>query len=64
MSELPKYITMKEYADMRRTSVDTLYVQYVKNITKPPLAKRYKVGSRTLIKLDEAISSIEAGKID
>jgi hypothetical protein len=58
----PTYITMAEYAAMRRTTVASLYVQYCKRRT-PNLAPRYKLGSRVLIKLDEAIASIEAGKI-
>ena len=60
--ETPKYITMAEYAAMRRTEVKTLYVQYCKRQT-PNLAPRYKLGSRVLVRLDEAIASIENGRI-
>lgn len=60
--QLPKYITMAELAAMRRTTPRVLYSQYSqrKNTTLPP---RYKVGGRVLVRLDEAIASIENGRI-
>ena len=46
---IPKYITLAEYADMRRTTYGSLCAQYAKRLT-PNLAPRYKLGARTLIR--------------
>lgn len=61
--EIPKYITMAEYAAMRRTDVKTLYSQYSQR-KNPTLAERLPVGNRKfLIRLEDAIASIENGQI-
>ena len=60
--QLPKYITIAELAELRRTTPQVLYVQYSQR-KNPSLPPRYKVGSRVLVRLDEALASIENGRI-
>lgn len=53
----PTYLTLKEYAAMRRTSVEVLYTLYYRRA--PGLPLRYRMGRKILIKYEDAIKSIE-----